>query len=96
MSVQDQVIADLVAERQFAIDNGFDKNDAVNTRNDWIGFANVYLGRAVEGSYRNEVEKQDYRANLVKAGGIILSALVAYDRAENRATLGTSESLAKE
>ena len=83
-SAQQKVITDILAERQKSIDAGLDKNDIVSQGNDWIAYTLAYLGRASEGVYRNQKEQQDYRANLVKAGGLIVSALVAYDRAQER------------
>lgn len=48
--------------------------------NDWIAFVNAYTGRAAEGVRRNEREQQEFRDNMVKAGGLILSAIQAYDK----------------
>jgi hypothetical protein len=49
------------------------------SENDWIAFITAYAGRAARGVRRNERENQTYRANLVKVGGLVLSALAAYD-----------------
>jgi hypothetical protein len=92
MSVQDKVVADILAERQKAVEANKGALDSVSTANDWIAFVTAYLGRAAEGVYRNEREGQTFRENMVKAGGLIVSALVAYDRAQNRAKLETAES----
>jgi hypothetical protein len=89
MSTQDQVIVDILAAREAANKNGNGANDLEWTENDWIAFVNAYLGRASQGVYRNEKEKQSYRDNLVKAGGLIVSALVAYDRKFGRVMPGT-------
>jgi hypothetical protein len=40
---------------------------------------NAYTGRAAEGVRRNEREDQNFRVNMVKAGGLIVSAIQAYD-----------------
>lgn len=53
--------------------------DEDNSRNDFIAIAIAYLGRAADRVPRNDVEGCDYRENLVKAGGIILGAIIAYD-----------------
>jgi len=54
--------------------------EALNTRNDFIAFINSYTGRAAEGVFRNEREEQDFRENMVKAAGIAMAAIVAFDR----------------
>jgi hypothetical protein len=94
MSVQAKVIADIVAAREAANAGGNGARDLEWSQNDWLAFVNAYLGRASQGVYRNEKEKQSYRDNLVKAGGLIVSALVAYDRIQNYSKPGTVELLA--
>ena len=49
------------------------------SNNDWIAFVNAYIGRAASGVRRNERENQTFRENMVKAGGLILSAIAAHD-----------------
>lgn len=83
MSVQDKVIADIVAAREAAGAKGNANDDLTHSGNDWIAFITAYLGRAARGVYRNDKEGQQYRDNLVKAGGLIVSALVAYDRSHS-------------
>lgn len=51
-----------------------------NTQNDYIAYATAYLGRAAHGVFRNEREELDSRDFLVKAAGILVSAIVAYDK----------------
>lgn len=50
-----------------------------NARNDFVAIVTAYLGRAADRVPRNDVEGCDYRENLVKAGAVILGAIVAYD-----------------
>lgn len=60
----------LRAEKQWDFD--FDKK---NTLNDWITYIVVYLGKA--GSMRTPVKNR--RPALIKAGGLLISALKAMD-----------------
>lgn len=76
-----QAIEAIVAERQRQLSLDFGGQPATafdedNTLNDWVAYAVTYLGRATTAA-RNEKEKQDATANLVKAGAIILAALEA-------------------
>lgn len=42
------------------------------TRNDWLAFANAYLGRASDGVHRNN---DDPREMVIKAAGLLVRAL---------------------
>ncbi len=74
----------IVAERarQVALAHGGDTDsfDQTNTRNDWIAYVNAYTGRAAEKVFRTERENQEFKANMVKAGAIIVAALEAHDK----------------
>lgn len=94
MSVQAKVIEDILAAREAANAGGNGARDLEWSQNDWIAFVNAYLGRAAQNVYRNEKERQSYRDNLVKAAGLIVSALVAYDRIQNYSKPETAAKLA--
>lgn len=66
-----------VLRAQANLPEGFDES---NSRNDWIAYVIAYLGRASQKVFRNEKEEQDYRENLVKAAGLIISALLAENK----------------
>ena len=68
-------------ERQIELSHGGDTNefDKTNTKNDWIAYVNAYIGRAADRVLRNEREGQNFRANMVKAGALVLAALEAHD-----------------
>lgn len=82
--IQMQIIDDIRNERQrqLSLAHGGDTEefDKQNTPNDWIAFINAYTGRAAAKVFRNEKEGQDFRANLVKAGALVLAALEAHDK----------------
>ncbi len=74
-----RVIDDILAEYETAhkkLPPGFEET---NTRNDFIAYAVAYLGRAAEKVWRNERDQCDPREMLVKAGGLVISAIVAID-----------------
>lgn len=56
--------------------DGFDKG---NSQNDWIAFINAYTGRAAQNVFRNEREGMDFRSNMIKAAGLAISAIAAFD-----------------
>lgn len=60
-----------------ALPDGFEDS---NTGNDYIAYINAYTGRAALGVFRNEREGQDFRENMVKAGGLVLAAILSYDK----------------
>jgi len=57
-----------------------DEFDANNSHNDWIAYVNAYTGRAADKCMRNEREAQDFRENMLKAGGLIAAAIEAHDK----------------
>jgi hypothetical protein len=69
----------IAQERQRQKDIGMGKWDETNTTNDYIAYVNAYLGRAAEKVLRNEKEGQDTRANLVKAGALVVAAIEKLD-----------------
>jgi hypothetical protein len=78
-------IDDIIAEYESAkkkLPPGFEES---NSRNDFIAYAVAYLGRAADKVFRNEREGLNPREFLVKAGGLIISAVVAHDMALARA-----------
>lgn len=98
LSVQDNAVLDIIEARKTAGAKGNSNDDLAHGPNDWVAFITAYLGRAARGVHRNEKEGQQYRDNLVKAGGLILSAIVAYDRNDRAMPVkpGTVEVLVKE
>ncbi len=77
------IVEELLAEVERTANIGTNINDDTSTKNDWVAYVIAYLGRAADKVFRNQRENQDYRANLIKAGGLIISALVANDIKEN-------------
>lgn len=78
----EKATADVLTEvlrAQSKLPVGFEKK---NTRNDFIAYINAYTGRAAAGVFRNEREGQDFRENMVKAAGLAISAIAAFDRGE--------------
>lgn len=71
----DAILAEIKAEVIKAheqIDAGV---EALNKRNDYISYATGYLGRASEGLFRNIKEDHNPKEMLVKAAGILVSAI---------------------
>lgn len=66
-----------VLKAQFNLPPGYEEQ---NMPNDFIAYATAYLGRAAQGVFRNEKEGCDYRQNMIKAAGILVSAIVSYDK----------------
>jgi hypothetical protein len=54
--------------------------DRGNSQNDWIAYINAYTGRAAEKVFRNQRENCDFRSNMVKAAGLAIAAIEAYDK----------------
>ena len=67
-----QTVLEIEAEARLAMAQ-WEELDKVNTTNDFIGYTIAYLGRAVVGARRNA--DIDIREMLVKAGGLIVSAI---------------------
>lgn len=82
--MRDKIIAEVVAERerQDALAHGGDTEafDKGNSRNDWIAYLNAYSGRAAQKVYRNEVERQEFRRNMVKVAALAVAAIEAHDK----------------
>lgn len=76
--IADEVVAE-VYRALAKLPQGFEER---NTRNDYIAYINAYTGRAAAGVLRNEREGQDFRENMVKAAGLALSAIAAFDRGD--------------
>jgi hypothetical protein len=73
------VIEDIIAEimrAQNKLPKCFDEG---NTRNDWIAYINAYTGRSAQNVFRNEREGLDFRSNMIKAAGLAISAIAAFD-----------------
>ena len=64
-------------ERERARQDDF---DMTNTKNDWVAYVNAYTGRAADKVRRNKREDQNFRANMIKAGGLIIAALEAQEK----------------
>lgn len=68
-------------ERQLSLKHGGNTNefDKTNSKNDWVACVNAYTGRAADKVYRNERQGEEFRANMVKAGALIVAAIEAHD-----------------
>lgn len=64
-------------DRQKSLSLGGDTDDFDTTlsANDFIALANSYLGRAVQKSFRNEKENQNYQENMIKAITLLFASL---------------------
>lgn len=76
----EQVINEVQAEIQKALEKLPEGFEDQNSNNDYIAYVTAYLGRAADGVFRNEREGQTFRDNMVKAAGLCISAIVAYDK----------------
>ena len=66
-----QTVLEIEAEARRAMEK-WEVLDQTNTTNDFIAYTLAYLGRAAVGAYRNT---GDEREMLIKAGGLIVSAI---------------------
>ena len=69
-------VYDEVKRAKANLPEGFEET---NTRNDFIAYINAYIGRAADRVFRNQKEEQDFRSNMVKAAGLAISAIAAFD-----------------
>lgn len=69
------IYEEVEAERNRAKSSLPDGADFEDTQNDYICYALAYLGRAARGVYRNDREGQDFRSNMIKAAGLIVTAI---------------------
>lgn len=79
MSVFEEIQKEMSRAKE-ALPETIDLND---TENDYISYALAYLGRASRGVFRNEREGQDFRSNMIKAAGIIVTAVEQMDKRNN-------------
>lgn len=75
-----KILEEIGNEYQRGLSNLPEGFEDSNTGNDYIAYVNAYIGRAAEGVFRNEREGQNFRDNMVKAGGLIVAAIAAYDK----------------
>lgn len=75
-----KAIHDILDEREKALSNLPEGFEDTNSKNDYVAYVTAYLGRASDKVFRNEREAQTFRENMVKAAGLCLSAIVAYDK----------------
>lgn len=74
------LLSEVALERSKHPDKGFDAAyDATNSRNDWVGAAVAYIGRAADRVPRNEREGHNPREMLIKAAAILVAAIEDMD-----------------
>lgn len=76
MTTREEITNAILTER-FRQDTLPDVNEAdrTNTKNDYIANITAYVGRAAYKCGRNEREGQEFEANLIKAGALIVAAI---------------------
>ncbi len=77
IDIVNEVLAERNRQRDLA---GIEELDQRNTRNDWVGYIAAYSGRAADKVSRNQMEGQDFRANMVKVAALALAAIDACDK----------------
>jgi len=75
----EKILNEVLEEIKRAHKNLPEDFEKANTKNDYIAYINAYTGRAAEKVLRNEREGQGYRENMVKAAGLAISAIAAFD-----------------
>jgi hypothetical protein len=73
---REDVFKEINTEMDRALANLPEDGDDNDTENDYIAYALAYLGRASRGVFRNEREKSDYKTNMIKAAGLIITGVV--------------------
>lgn len=71
----DRIFQDIEAELEYAHKKWGFEFDSKNTLNDWAAYTNIYLSRATEMNATKEVQ----RKNLIKAAGLLVSAIAWLD-----------------
>lgn len=75
--ILDAIINERNIQKTLSLGGNTDEFDKTNSKNDWIAYCNAYLGRAADKVFRNEKENQDFRANMIKVGALVVAALEA-------------------
>ena len=69
--MRETIYQNIEAELDYAHKKWGTEFDSKNTLNDWAVYTNIYLGRATEMAANKETK----RKNLIKAAGLLISAI---------------------